>query len=61
MIGKKLAMAFFESYFKTFQERAVRQFGSADVEFGKMLRERIQFYKNSAKKNATQVGAHAHI
>lgn len=58
---QKVGHGIFESYFKTFQERAVRQFGSADVEFGKMLRERIQFYKNSAKKNATQVGAHAHI
>jgi len=28
-----------------FQERAIKQFGSADAEYGRMLEERIQFYK----------------
>uniref|UniRef100_H2B639 Catalase n=1 Tax=Paracyclopina nana TaxID=565004 RepID=H2B639_PARNA len=42
------------------QERAIKQFGSADVNFGRMLRERINHYKN-LNKTSYQAGAQAHI
>ena len=36
----------FISFILAFQERAVKQFGCADAEYGRMLRERINYYKN---------------
>lgn len=36
----------FISFILVFQERAVKQFGCADAEYGRMLRERINYYKN---------------
>jgi len=41
------------------QERAVKQFLSADKDYGKMLRERINHYKNQKKtKTTSTVSAH---
>ena len=39
------------------QERAIKQFGNADKEYGAQLRARINYY-NSKKKPATSAAAH---
>ena len=45
------------------QERAIKQFGSADAEYGRMLRERISFYKKGKNgvKETIPTPAVAHI
>ena len=45
------------------QERAIKQFGSADAEYGRMLRERISFYKKGKNgvKEIITTPAVAHI
>lgn len=44
------------------QERAVKQFGCADKEYGRMLRERINHYKDQKKmKLNSSAAASAHI
>lgn len=37
------------------QERAIKQFGSADAEYGRMLRERIGFYKKDSSFGGANV------
>ena len=46
-----------------FQERAIKQFGSADADYGRMLRERIQHYKKAKNgvKETIPASAIAHI
>ena len=36
-----------------FQDRAVRNFGSADATFGKMLRKQIDSYKDSLSSSSS--------
>merc|ERR1719225_1655396 len=45
------------------QERAIKQFGSADAEYGRTLRERIQHYKKAKNgvKETIPASAIAHI
>ena len=50
-------------YSSFLQERAIKQFGSADAEYGRMLRERISFYKKGKNgvKETIATPAIAHI
>jgi hypothetical protein len=49
-------MQFFRVLKRLFlQDRAVKQFGSADADYGKKLRERIDFYKTEKKNKSSHI------